>query len=666
MIARTTRGVIGVSIYLEKGIKKESKYARIEKDKVIPLFGNLQTFKKIELFLNREKKYKDNYLHITISYSKEDIQFLDSLQENKRLEIKKDIIQKYIEHHTSGYRLCDEVIAYAETHKPILKEENGKERHEHEHIVIALYNPLDDTKLQTTFFNNSFIDDTLQTYINRKYNLSVPREKSKKHEIEIETEIAKNRKYYKDELNNIKTNLELLEYFKENKIEFTEVKTKSNNYFKIIIKDGDSINLRGKGFEHLEKITIDKDFVFNEKKDISELEFVLNNYYENREKQIYKKRSATSRQRIEKKSSIANNDYSLENLNYQQKIFYEHYSHIISNKLQGYFVDTKDKENTKFINKNKKIEIVDKGDKIVSLSNDLSHLQEIISLMLQISIAKKWELSKLKISGNEDFRREAQRQIVQKLREKNEKLVIEKKPIKELKKQIAIRPISPLQVFIRDDLNKEIEQNADKDISILNIKMGLDAQKVLNFAIEKYKVKEDHYEIIDNKIKNKTNRQKPKNVIDFLQKEINITTAESINICKVLYVNDKEIEIKKIQEESAKRKLEKEIEKDRQIKEIEDAKILKELPINKKIKVDSEVQDEKIKKSLNIQYEDASTKIIDVPKNIDTVKHIEESLLKEAQEAIAKQREQEEILRSVQNKEEAQDQEESRSVGMSR
>ena len=39
----------------------------------------------------------------------------------------------------------------------------------------------------------------------------------------------------------------------------------------------------------------------------------------------------------------------------------------------------------------------------------------------------------------------------------------------------------------------------------------------------------------DNKIKNLTNRQKPKNCIDFLQKEANLSGYESIEINRKLY-----------------------------------------------------------------------------------------------------------------------------------
>ena len=162
MIARTTRAKSGLSDYLEKGHRQDSEYTRSQKDNVIPIYGNLETFRQTEQYLNKEKNYKDNYLHVTISYSKEDMQLMDSMTDDEKMAMKKDIALTYIKHHTSGYDIDNEVIAYVETHQPIIKVEHNKERLEHEHIAMALYNPLNDTKLQTTFHNNSFIDDTLQ------------------------------------------------------------------------------------------------------------------------------------------------------------------------------------------------------------------------------------------------------------------------------------------------------------------------------------------------------------------------------------------------------------------------------------------------------------------------------------------------------------------------
>lgn len=102
MYAQISRAKSGLANYLEKGIRQDSQYTRSEKDNIISLYGSLETFKQIEEYLNKEKNYKYNYLHITISYSKEDMIKMDSMSDEERIAMKKDIVMSYIKHHTSG------------------------------------------------------------------------------------------------------------------------------------------------------------------------------------------------------------------------------------------------------------------------------------------------------------------------------------------------------------------------------------------------------------------------------------------------------------------------------------------------------------------------------------------------------------------------------------
>lgn len=544
MIARTTRAKSGLSDYLEKGHRQDSEYTRSQKDNVIPIYGNLETFRQTEQYLNKEKNYKDNYLHITISYSKEDMQLMDSMTDDEKMDMKKDIAMTYIKHHTSGYDIDNEVIAYVETHQPIIKYEHNKERLEHEHIAIALYNPLNDTKLQTTFHNNSFIDDTLQAYVNKKYGLSQPREHHRERQgIEADTQIAKDRKYYKEALKDIKSNSELIQYFKDNNIQYKEVKTKSNHYYKIINTKGTDINLKGKDFEHIHRVTLDKDFVYNEHKDIKELEKVLSSYYEKRIKQIDKRRSISTKEAIQDiyKEQTKDNEHSLQSASYQQKIFYKHYGHLIDNDLKGYYIDTKEADNTKFINKAKNINIEDKGDKIISHTNDKENLQERVRLMLNVAEAKKWNINNLEINGSKEFREEAEKQIADRIRlqeqlqKKNDKTLSYTEAVA-VKQEIDKRPTTATQTYKKEAEQKQEQTKADNDISLTMLKQNLSAQRVLDYAVEKYKLNPNDYTITeDNKINNLNNKQKPKNVIDFLQKELNIKTSEAIDISKELY-----------------------------------------------------------------------------------------------------------------------------------
>lgn len=550
MIIRVKMARSGLAEYLEKGKKKDSDYSRNEKDNVIPLYGNLDIFKKTELYLNKHKNYNYNYEHITLSFNKDDMLILDKLNDDERKEVLRSMTLDCIKHRVSGYDLDNEVISYAEVHQPIIKEENNKERLEHIHIGIAYYNPLNDTKLRTTFYNKN-ISDTIQAYINKKYGLTQPRDYKRDREgINADTQIAKDRKYYLEELKEIKSNKELIQYFKDNNINYREVKTKSNNYYKIINPQGKDINLKGKGFEHIHNMTIDKSFVYAEDKELKELEDTLQEYYKKRIEQIDNRRSRATKEAIK---DIYNNDsIDIKEVNkikssYQEQLFYKHYKHLLDNEidLKGYYIDiSNNNEYTKFINKQKNINIEDKGDNIVSYSDDES-TQESVRLMLNVAEAKGWDITDLEITGSKEFIEETERQVAERIKEKsNIKNTLSFTEKEAVEKVINTRPMTATQMYKKDLETKQEEHKQNNDISLTLLKQNLKAQRVLEYAVEKYKLNPNDYEITtDNKINNLNNKQKPKNVIDFLQKEVHLQTRQAIDICKDIY-NNQPLEIK--------------------------------------------------------------------------------------------------------------------------
>lgn len=534
MIARITRGQSGLAKYILDGRRKDSEYSRDEKDHVLPLYGDLDIFKKTEKFLNENKDYQDNYLHITLSLNKEDLERLNAADDKE--SIYRDMVETYIKHHTSGYDLDNEVIAYAEAHIPKIKEEHDKERLEHIHIAIALYNPLDDTKLRTTFAENDFIDNALQEYVNRKNGLTNPHQfKRERDGINADTNTARNRKYYINELKDIQNKDELLEYLKSNNMEYREVKTAKNHYFKIITPgDHKDINLRGKGFEHLSDIAQGKEIASNKNRAVEELENILGNYYKKRIDQIHGRRSAASKEMIE---SIYDDKELLkkepgENVIYpsfKQKLFQKHYGKETKNKFVGYQIDLNAESGVKFTNKSKGIEVVDRGDKITG--GNTGNVRDQAALMLDIAEAKGWPLNALGINGSEAFKKEVHQQIAERLKEREELLKVPE--------ALEIhRPISEAEQLAAERIDEKKTEKLAEKIDLSAIKTQLDAATVLHYAINKYKLNAANYEITaDNKINNLSNKQKPKNVIDFLQKEINLTGKESIEICEELFKN---------------------------------------------------------------------------------------------------------------------------------
>ncbi|MDD3596176.1 LPD7 domain-containing protein [Sulfuricurvum sp.] len=407
-----------MSKYLRDGHRQDSEYSRNQKDETIPLYGDLDIFEKTEHFLNQHKDFSDNYMHITLSFSKEDIRRIEESGKDY-LDVYRDMVQDYIKHHTSGYDIDNEVIAYAEVHRPKIKEEHGKERLEHIHIGIALYNPLDDTKLRTDFKHSNFIDDTLQEYVNKKHGLTNPREFKREREgINADTQIAHDRKYYIDQLKDIGDRKELLQYFHENGIDFREVQTAKNHYFKIITPgDLNDINLRGKGFEHLSDIAQGKEIKANAARQIEDLGKILTHHYENRIDQIHDRRSVRSKEAINQIYADEEEDQKDSiSVTYQHKLFKKHYGRMTNHKFNGYFIDLDSSQGVTFTNEKRNINIVDHGDVITS--NGIGNVKERAALMLDIAEAKEWDLSTLKITGSAAFKKEMHRQIAERIRER--------------------------------------------------------------------------------------------------------------------------------------------------------------------------------------------------------------------------------------------------------
>jgi len=136
-----------------------------------------------------------------------------------------------------------------------------------------------------------------------------------------------------------------------------------------------------------------------------------------------------------------------------------------------------------------------------------------------------------------------------KLKKKEE----EKKEIKKVEIK-SIRPVSQLDNFILENESKIFESEKVYDLKFL--KENLSAQIVLDFAIKKYNINLDEFEVVDdNKINNKTNRQKPKSIIDFFTKEIGISMKETTEICNDLMTKQPKKVVDKIEDEEKSQEL---------------------------------------------------------------------------------------------------------------
>lgn len=561
MIVRVRRAKSGLSSYLRDGKKADSIYSRDEKDIVTPIWGNLDDFERAENYCVQNKTWSENYMHITFGFSDNDWQKMESLPtKEEQNALMQELVQDYIKHHFSGYDIDNEIISYAELHYPKLKYDEHGKRYPHIHLGVSFLNPSNDTKLRNLFAKSSYYDDVMVRKSNYKFGF----EQTKRREFRIknfDSQVGRDRKEWIEVLDDLNDRQELI-YFFENQMNFKEdvdyrvVDTKNNNYIKLINKSFKTdksgkkivqdINLQGRGFERFVDVNSDaKNHKKLEDMTQQELEEILNDVYLKRVEEIGKRRSKKTTEDLkkiyeedeqlkkdfEKKYSKKSEYNSFKSLTFQQKIFYKHYGVNIQDSLKGYYVKTDDSgvDNTTFSNRSKGIKIEDKGDEIVSYSNADS-IEDEAKLMIDISLAKGWNLLEIKVDGSPEFIKEAKKQILQKVEEQNKKG--EKKELKKVEIK-SIRPVSQLDNFILENEAKIFESEKVNDIQFL--KDNLPAKVVLDFAKQKYNINLEEFEVVDsNKINNKTNRKKPKSIVDFFTKEMGISINEATEICSDL------------------------------------------------------------------------------------------------------------------------------------
>ncbi len=89
-------------------------------------------------------------------------------------------------------------------------------------------------------------------------------------------------------------------------------------------------------------------------------------------------------------------------------------------------------------------------------------------------------------------------------------------------------------------------EELNSKINLQELKEKLDANLILEYAKKNFKLDISNFIITeDNKIDNLKNKQKPKNVIDFLQRELNLSTKEAIGVCVGIYEKQMMMNIKK-------------------------------------------------------------------------------------------------------------------------
>ncbi|MCK5855837.1 MAG: hypothetical protein KAG56_11505, partial [Sulfurovaceae bacterium] len=412
----------------------------------------------------------------------------------------KDIALDMIKHRTSGYDLDNEVIAYAELHDPKVKYEKHprtgelQKRYKHIHIALSYLNPLSDTKLQTTFYNNSYISDTIDKYIAKKHGLgfAIAKEPNDAH-VDRETIMSLNRQELKKATKGFLREDELFNFFDANGIKYgftnKNSKTKQNNVY-VFNEKGGKIHLRGRDFPNIE-IMMNPNYSDELKsgyikelkgKSLEELGDILETYYkDNRIPLIDKRRSKETKEILNDIYKQDNNSKANDNINqfssFQEKIFYKHYKQLLTTNLKGYYIDTHNEERVTFTHKAKEIKVYDLGNKIKTDANH-KNLEEKVALMLDIALAKNWEMDSLEITGSDVFKKEAFKQILDRIE-------------KEKRYKPKLKPSSPeikrAKTLTQHLAKEQKEKKEEERTAVQELKQMLKAQSVLEYAVREYK-----------------------------------------------------------------------------------------------------------------------------------------------------------------------------------
>jgi hypothetical protein len=170
MLARVTSGASGIKEYLEKGIKADRFLSRDELDHRVCIEGDINLTDEIIKDL-QDKNRKENYFHITLSFSEKDI---------SEEQITK-AYQDYMSLVFDAYKK-EEFNVYAEIHFPKIKSYTDNktgdlvERYPHVHIVVPQKNLMSGLALNPFGKYSDIVEyhDAIQEGINQKHGLSSP------------------------------------------------------------------------------------------------------------------------------------------------------------------------------------------------------------------------------------------------------------------------------------------------------------------------------------------------------------------------------------------------------------------------------------------------------------------------------------------------------------
>jgi len=278
-IIRHTQRFDGIDSYLETGKKEGREHTRDEMDERIPITGDLDEVSSTIELSKSEKDWKTNYLHTTVGLAADEQHLIE---ENP--DLFKEIGMEIARYMFGPGVNLDNVVMYAEYHKPKLHSVEGKhgktdERLGHVHYVFSKHDLENDKQFRLNPFNKEF-DEAFQTYISHKYGLVDPLDRQRQEPKEnilqrYKGDIAKaksiqgrtksERCYYSELLEGVTSYQEISDRLTSDQhslenIKSFEINTNGKNP-RLVVKmhDNHEINLHGRGFDDVMKAVMGKE-----------------------------------------------------------------------------------------------------------------------------------------------------------------------------------------------------------------------------------------------------------------------------------------------------------------------------------------------------------------------------------------------------------------------
>ena len=542
MLTRITHWRAGFMQYLEKGGKEGSQYTRDEKDRRIYLAGDAEAFNKATEHTLKHKKWDTHYSHITVSFREDEAPTHEQM---------KAVCREYLQYLFAGYDI-DNLAYYAEIHQPKVQTEVDKSTGEeiprliHFHIGVSKLDMETGNQLRMTQFRRD-ADQSFQSYVCKKHGLADPQDYKRREKItkarllsrwkgdqpEKHTKQGRNsqlRRLFQMVTKCCTTDEQVRQAIMDtglvNKIHIKTHKSGSKRLELEMMDGRENIHIRGKGFEHLAGIygQTQRKKMDNEERDYESWRA----WKEAQADDVRKKRKNQQKRNPNKYRSFAEK-YSKEQRNYY--VVYK--SSIKKETIRGYRIWEKNNERF-LVNRDSNTRIYDRPDKIVA-DIPKGAEPEAIKLMLELAMQKGWDIRTMEITGSREFRAEAERQ---------RELLIMEQDMNEMMNGIRQMPsiapqprrLAPCELSRKtDELNEEKLKRERRD-QLNRIKTQLRAEAVLRYAETNFGLNRAHYERAENnsKINDKRNKQKPKNVIDFMTKTCGQDMKTAVSILQQL------------------------------------------------------------------------------------------------------------------------------------